>query len=203
VSFDKEIIIVLINSLTSLATAYAWPFTVLLFFCLFRKEVRIFISGIKNIKYPGGEISTQLEDPDAPEPTIESSKQAEIYDPRGFRTEEGLRLLVMNSHLVERGEEVKDVLLLFHTERQKTWLISTNNQMFCVLDDEKTRAKSRLIQWRIAISEIDDVKAYLSKKENNVVDIGPKHRWLYSGHLHADPIVLEDRIWKMINNKAV
>jgi hypothetical protein len=64
----------------------------------------------------------------------------------GFLTEQGIGETIRQSGLLGPGEEVVDHLLLLRTRRQRTWLVSTTASLFCLLDDEKTRADDRLIQ---------------------------------------------------------
>lgn len=177
----------IIVALFELIQAAFWPLTVLLIICCFRKRIGDLIKRITNIKYPGGEIATQVEDPNA--------LRTNLVDYRGFYTKVGLTKLIEDS--VQGDEKVVHHLPLFETYSQHTWLISTDRQLFCVLDDIKTRNHGRPIQWRMLLTEATPIRARLSKKGRHVLDVGKKKKWLYSRWLHSDPNVLEEDVRKM------
>lgn len=198
-SEGHEIAVAVVGAISDVISSFAWPITLLILVLIFRKEVSRLISRIKNIKYPGGELSThQEEDPEAPQPTKEAERQIELIDPVGFRTKAGVTQLISKSGLMHESEKVLDSLLIFNTKRQRTWLTVTSKQIFCILDDENTRAKAKLIQWKLPISDAQPVRAHISSRGNNVVDIGPKKNWLYSSDLHEIDTELEDKINNLI-----
>lgn len=183
----------IVVALIGLVQALLWPVTVLVIVNFFREQIGGLVNRITNIKYPGGEISTQSEDPEAT-----SAKGLEILvDSNGFYTQTGLTRLIEDSDFVQEGETVARHLLLFSTRRQHTWLLGTDRQLFCVLDDENTRGGGRLIQWRMSLSEASPIRARVSEKGKAVLDIGRKKRWLYSPELHSDPAVLEETVRRM------
>jgi hypothetical protein len=199
-SQNTDIAVAIIGAISDTISSFAWPLTLLVFSLIFRKEVGKLISRVKNIKYPGGELNThQEEDPDAPEPTKEAERQIELFDPTGFRTKNGVKQLVSESGLFDESEKLIDSLLIFRTRRQRTWLSVTNRQVFCILDDENTRARGRLIQWRLPLSSATPVKAHISRKGNNVLDVGVKKNWLYSSSLHEVDTELEEKVNLLIS----
>ncbi len=114
----------------------------------------------------------------------------------GFLTEQGIEGIIRQSGLLGTGEEVVSYLPLLRTRRQHTWLVSTTGSIFCLLDDERTRAGERVIQWRQPKSAALKVTAKPSSKYRNcgLVDIGQKSNWLYSLRLHTNPAQLESRV---------
>lgn len=58
--------------------------------------------------------------------------------PSGFRTADDIKAHVVHSKSFNAETETLDdatVFLLFHTPKQKTWLVATNERVYCVLDD--------------------------------------------------------------------
>lgn len=113
----------------------------------------------------------------------------------GFLTEQGIEDTIRRSGLPDSGEEIVNHLLLFKTRRQRTWLVSTTVSLFCLLDDDKTPAGERVIQWRQPKSAAREVKTrpYNKNPDCGLVDIGQRKNWLYSLNLH-NPSVLESRV---------
>jgi hypothetical protein len=93
--------------------------------------------------------------------------------------------------LVTTDEQVQRAFLLYQTSAQQTWLVLTNRKVFCILDDERTRASGRLIQWRLPLEDAQPVRAHLSDRGSPVIDIGLRKDWLYSTKLHSSPHALE------------
>ncbi|VVB85172.1 Pentapeptide repeats (8 copies) [uncultured archaeon] len=80
------------------------------------------------------------------------------------------------------------VLLIFQTTKQQTWLVSTNEKLYCILDDN--RENKPYIDWSIPKRVLIEGKS-LSKEikirehsdDIGIVDIGPKKDWFYSKKL--------------------
>jgi hypothetical protein len=117
-----------------------------------------------------------------------------LEDELGFYTEEGLEQLLFESGMLSEDEIDFDKLLLFETDTQRTWLIATKRQLFCVLDDEKSRRNNRVIRWRQPLSATTNVKAYQSENGKSLIDVGPRRRWLYSRRLHPNPRELQEKV---------
>ncbi len=133
-------------------------------------------------------------------PQRKSEEPTHKLSPKGFYTDEGLSYLLRESGYLSANEKVIDHLLIFRTRKQHTWLITTNLYIYCILDDEKTRAKDRLVQWRLRLEEAFPVRAKLTSRGNHVVNIGPKRNWLYSASMFPMKSGLEGRISEMIEN---
>ena len=71
-----------------------------------------------------------------------------------------------------------------------------SDAIYCLLDDEKTREKDRVIQWRQPRAAALKTSTRPSRKSPDLglVDIGEKRNWLYSPSLHPDPEALEAQI---------
>jgi hypothetical protein len=124
--------------------------------------------------------------------------QDKYIDPRGFYTRSGLKHLIIESDFVQENEIVANMLLLFETRKQHTWIISTNRQLLCILDFEETRSSGHLIQWKMSLTEAEPIRARTSKQGNPVVDIGIRKSWLYSHHLYPSDEAVENAIKRLI-----
>lgn len=129
------------------------------------------------------------------ESAFEDQKRYEEYDFSQFYDEDELRDI-----LNKTGEVVIETLLIFRTPKQQTWLITTHKFIICVLDDEETRSKNAIIQWREAIKKNLNVHAHTSHKGNAVIDIGVKKNWLYTKRLFPEATELEEKVRSMIAN---
>jgi hypothetical protein len=163
-----------------------------------------FTNIIKSIEIPGvGKFELhQAIDPQAKSPGGKSEEKIKICDSQGFFTKYGLKLLVDDSGLIEPGEEARELIQIFSTEKQRTWLIATEHQMFCILDDQDTRGTGRLIQWVLDLKDVHPIKVRTSFGGNPVVDIGSRTNWLYSPTLHPDEKRLEEDITSMIQRAS-
>ncbi len=124
-----------------------------------------------------------------------------LYDKHGFLTEDGLEQYLSKSGKLNKNEIVKQKLIIFKTKEQHTWIIATNINIFCLLDDEETRQGHRVIQWRMPKNPSIVVKSRISLKGNYVVDIGQRKSWLYSNALHPDADELTAKILAMIKEE--
>ena len=107
-----------------------------------------------------------------------------------FRTEEEVRNKIRDSRDY-KNEDPKDasLLLIFSTSKQKTWLVSTKEQLYCILDDWR-KADPHII-WSIGKDKlIKDGEIIINimikdyKKNTGVVNIGERPKGLlYSKNL--------------------
>lgn len=83
-------------------------------------------------------------------------------------------------------------LKIFQTSKQQTWLVSTNERLYCILDDN--RKDDLHINWSIPKRVLvtgNEVSIKLETRDHSeksgLVDIGSKHKnWLYSKKLFKD-----------------
>lgn len=126
--------------------------------------------------------------------------EVQAIGPGGFFTKEGVRQLVENSGMVAPGEAVSDAIVIFRTPKQRTWLVATDRQLFCVLDDDDTRASGRLIQWRLSHDEARPVRAEVLNYRIGGLRVGPRSKWLYSRELFPDAEDLERAVEQLIRS---
>lgn len=183
-------------ALIELAGSFVWPTALIGVLILFRANLAALLASISRIDSPWGSIETQATSKDAP--AVDASKIAAHAD--GFFQKDELAGLLSDSGLLMSGEKIGRSLSLFRTAKQQTWLVATDHSLFCILDDDNTRASGMMIQWRLSLDQIKAVRAYISERGNTVVDIGPRKRWLYSARLHPNPIGLEEDITSIVQS---
>lgn len=121
-------------------------------------------------------------------PSIVGSTISKILGYRDFKPEENLTRFVTNSKYF--NSEVEDVskaqaLKIFETSRQLTWLVSTSERLYCILDDISDDKLH--INWSIPKEDITtrdelsiQIKAEDKTEDTGLVDIGEFRNWLYS-----------------------
>ena len=114
---------------------------------------------------------------------------------RDFLSEGEIIQFVKNSRNynpnIEKLDQAK-ALKFFKTLKQQTWLVSTNERLYNILDDN--REDSPNINWSILKQDLItnnkvsiDITTQPYKKRSGLVNIGPKHKyWLYSKELFKD-----------------
>jgi hypothetical protein len=179
-------------------SAFIWQVIVAACLIYLRRQLAGLVDRIARVKVGETEIAFQSPSETASKPKGDAALVADLVGSDGFYTQGGLARVVEGSGLVEPGEKVRDSHLLFQTGEQQTWLIATGKQLFCILDDKRTRASGRLIQWRLPLGDAKPVKARRYKKGVGLISIGDHDDWLYSTHLHADPHRLETEVMSLI-----
>ena len=115
---------------------------------------------------------------------------------RAFASVEQIRdaiRLSKNYRVDGSAPETARPLLFFQTSLQQTWLVRTDERLYCILDD--VRRPQPHINWSIPMSEVVDQTGKLLIRieardgpgsNSGLVDIGSNHRdWLYSRKLFA------------------
>jgi hypothetical protein len=179
------------------ASSLVWQFILIYVLLAYRRPIGLLFEKLSRLKFAGVEGEFQAQVSDKPLPT-KGVIEVKSLDAEGFLTQDGVKQIVESSGLLQPSEAVNATLLLFRTPRQRTWLVSTGRNIFCILDDARTKAKSTLIQWKQPADSIERVKAYRTEDGSPVVDIGDHEGWLYSPILHPDPRALEDQIRSML-----
>jgi len=97
---------------------------------------------------------------------------------------------VVKSFAGNGGEDFDDAetLLIFQTSTQQTWLVATNQRLYCVLDD-LNKSFTR-VQWATTSTElrkVGDKFSEISVRDKNdrvgLLQIGKHKNWLYSKNL--------------------
>lgn len=179
-----------------------WQAIVVAIIIRYRAHIGRLLEDLASFRVGETELTFQKPNPDAASPGGEAEEQLELLGPEGFFTDDGINQLIANSGLIEAGEFVVDRFLLFKTKRQRTWLVTTDRRLFCILDDENTQASGRLIQWRILLEEANPISAIPHKPTVGLINIGERRNWLYSRRLHPSTKGLENEVATMINRAA-
>lgn len=176
-----------------------WQAIVIFVLFYFRSPLAALLKRLAKVKFGDKEVFFhQTPDEGATDPGGEAARELLRLGAEGPFTEAGIRDLIAKSDQISSDEKVVQTLLLFETRTQHTWLIATNKQLFCVLDDEKTRYNNRMIQWRMPLDHAAPVVAVAHRQRSGKVNIGDKRNWLYSRKLFPTPGMLEERIAKMV-----
>ena len=128
---------------------------------------------------------------------------------RDFMSKSEITSFISKSkHFDAQKEDSKDAgtLLIFQTSKQQTWLVSTNERLYCILDDIR---KSNLhINWSMSKAMIVTGDAVTLKVETRdktdktgFVSISPKHKdWLYTKRLFENTKI-ENSIHNLVDKK--
>jgi len=119
------------------------------------------------------------------------------FDKR-FHSEDEIKSSIESSKNY-RGEKPKEtqILLIFKTSKQRTWLVATNKRLYCILDD--IRITKPYINWSMGKDSLTDngkvsveISIHDKSDRTGLVDIGSSHRgWLFTKSLFRDnPIEL-------------
>ena len=180
----------------SFLSTLIWQAIVFSAFFFFRMELKTLMARLASLKHGDTQLVFQQNSSEGLAPSKEIAEALEIRDEAGFFTEKGIKGLVEHSPELTAGEKIANALLVFATETQQTWLVSTNRYVYFVLDDENTRADQRLIRMKRQLSESRPIR--IRKKRSILTGafaLGKEPYWLFStellGHESAAKAELE------------
>ena len=189
-----------LESWLSFVSILIWQALGIIDVILFRQQLSRLIGRISSVKAGGGEVAFQAQTDEATRPR-QTGESVVSPGPDGFLSAASVRELIEKSDLLEDGERIQQVLLLFATDEQRTWLLATDRRLFYVLDDQDTQSSGEFVQRAQRFTEIRRVKAIPEDTAVGEVIIGPEPGWYYSVGLHPNPTALEARILAMIGKK--
>jgi hypothetical protein len=187
-----------VNPWPDFISTLIWQLIVLGVLFAFREQLKALLGRIATLKVGDTEMTFQEPADDAEKAGESVEVKVRTIGPGGFLTAEGVGQLVSESDVLEPTEDVCETFLLFRTGKQRTWLVATSKSLLCILDDENTRSRGRLIQWRLPLSATEPIHAREHKAGSGLIDIGPRKRWYYSTTLHPDPKELERDVESLI-----
>lgn len=128
-----------------------------------------------------------------------------------FRSEKDIKEFIVHSKNYNSELESStnsSAVIIFETSKQKTWLVSTSERLYCILDD--TRKDKPNINWsapkNLLISNSQVMLKISSKdktKTAGLVDIGENHKnWLYTKSLFRDEDI-ESKIKNLISHSMI
>jgi hypothetical protein len=103
-----------------------------------------------------------------------------------------------------QDHEIIELLNIFATRSQRTWLVFLPQRVLCLLDDTRTRAGDRMLQFELPPRELRPVgtdarsRASTDATSIRVLTMGTKRRWLYSVRLFPDPQAMIRRVTNLL-----
>jgi len=127
---------------------------------------------------------------------------------RDFHSEKDIKEFIVHSKNYKSELESStnsSAVVIFETSKQKTWLVSTSERLYCILDD--TRNEKPNINWstpKKALIFNNQVILKISSKDKTkmagLVDIGENHKnWLYTKSIFKDEDI-ESKIKNLISH---
>ena len=117
-----------------------------------------------------------------------------------FLQEKDLARLLGEASFMGAEDALQENLLIYQTPRQQTWLITTQEWLVCLLDDEKNREAAKTIQWNMKLEDAQPITA--SPKSNypnsGLLHIGSRKNWYYSLKLYPQAGELVKQIEAMV-----
>lgn len=122
-----------------------------------------------------------------------------------FEPEKDIQAFIKNSKNFDPNSEDpinSKILLLFKTSKQHTWLVATQERLYCILDDINKNDAPH-INWSMSKDQLkanQEILIEITPQENSqktgLVHIGEQHKnWLYSKSLFE-----HQSVENMINN---
>ena len=112
-------------------------------------------------------------------------------DEEGFLTSESVASLVLGQ--LQGRHRLRDTpFLLFENSYQHTWLVITEREVACVLDDIEKPSSYDPLRWHCRHRYVWPIDVEPHTPAAGVVHLGAEHRdWLYSIRLHPDSTLLK------------
>ena len=175
-----------------------WQIIVVAVLVAFRKELSQLLARLASVRYGDTEFVFQAQTSEALDPV--ENKALVIRDEEGFFTNDGIRELVQDSQYLSSNEIIYEVMIVFRTLRQRTWLVFTNEQVFFLLDDEDTRASQRIIQYRQKLEESLPVTTHKESdlSGSGAFQLGKSSYWYYSLDILGGPTPARLRLERFI-----
>lgn len=137
-------------------------------------------------------------------------KAASLFDSdEGFRSDKEIRGSIRMSKNYE-GEfaDKAQVLMIFSTSKQRTYLIASNERLYCVLDD--VRQPGPHVNWSLPKAKVTDgqrMTLEVSSRDKTdaagLVDLGAQHkRWLFTKGLFKGTSI-EEKVEELIMGAMV
>ncbi len=171
-----------------------WQIIVIIGIFLFRSELIALLKRVARLKHGETEVFFQESSAKALDPSPVVTEALKLRDEEGFFTLKGIEELILKSKYLESSESLCDSLLVFRTVSQHTWLVATDKQVFFVLDDERTRANQRLIQYRLSLEKALPVDTEQESEHSGAFRLGESDWWYYSIDLLGKTLKARQRL---------
>jgi hypothetical protein len=136
-------------------------------------------------------------DPDVSNKPPSSSPGRET-DEEGFLMADTVTSLVLGR--LQGRHRLRDLpFLLFENSYQHTWLVVTEREVACVLDDIEKPSSYDPFRWHCRHRHVWPVETEPDTPVTGLIHLGPEHReWLYSVRLHPDAALLRAKIERLV-----
>lgn len=186
------------DSWLSFGSILIWQCIVLVALYSFRSELRDLLQRLARLKHGETEVTFRQKAPETLEPSPVVAEALQLRDPHGFFTSHGIDDVLRRSSYLDPDEQIRDTLPVLRTAEQHTWLIATDRHIFFILDDEQTRAKGVLIQYRLPVDAALPVSTERESASTGAFRLGKSDWWYYSVDLIGMPSVAADRLQEFI-----
>jgi hypothetical protein len=120
--------------------------------------------------------------------TSSTSVSEEVPDESGgFFDKREINEIITHSGMLYENEEIEKNLLIYSTEAQKTWLVSTGKRIFCILNEKGTLKSNQSITWVADKESLSPIGTRKYKKYSGLLDLQNHAGWLYSYRLFPTP----------------
>lgn len=112
----------------------------------------------------------------------------------GFLHEPEIIEVLNNSGSLTENEVIEKAILIYSTKLQQTWLVSTRNRVFCLVNENGTRDDKQSISWSASKNSLKPIRTRKYKKYTGLLDLNNHAGWLYTYSLFPRP---EDLVRKV------
>jgi hypothetical protein len=134
-----------LNSLIQFLGRLLWPAVAIVFLLSFRENIRLLIDRIASVSFPGTKFVFQKQAITAPAASAELLAATFEVGHDGFLTANA-RKKVINESRLEQHPVWRKELLIYANPTQRTWMVTTEKNIFVLLDDANTRISSTIVQ---------------------------------------------------------
>lgn len=185
-------------ALVQLLGDLAWPAVALYVIYTFRAPLIELLKRLASLKVGDNEFLFQKPTETTVSVLAHRSSPTVELGADSFLTVHSIHSFVADSGLLDEGDEVKKELLIFQTPQQRTWLVSTRNHMFLLLDSEQTRGKLNVVQTFFDKNNTLPLDFTAQNGAGAVKFAAEKTWWYYSLHLFPSTSSLNDAIRRLI-----
>ena len=189
-----------LNSLIQLLGRLLWPAVAILFLLSFRENIRLLINRMASVSFPGtmdfpSRKRTSITAPAASAELLAATFEVGHYE---FLTANARKKIINESRLEQHPVWRKE-LLIYANPTQRTWMVTTEKNIFVLLDDANTRISSTIVQAFFA-KELTLPLRFGNDGPTTTVAFAadPDDWWYYSNSLFATPIKFEAFVKKLI-----
>ncbi|MEN4918238.1 hypothetical protein ABE485_06165 [Achromobacter spanius] len=185
-------------ALIQLVGDLAWPAFALYAVYAFRTPVTELLKRLASFKVGSNELHFQQPTEDSAASLSRNAAPVVELGADGFLKVSSIHSFVTESGLLDKGEKITAELLIFQTPKQKTWLVSTDNFVFVLLDSEETRGKLNVVQTLFAKQATLPLEFSAQDGAGSVKFAAERTWWYYSLHLFPTTSSLSDSVRNLI-----